>query len=99
MGKLKRVGITLAARGPLPLPVLTQWSKVASRQVREALFILIHHNIVQYCHGEEGGPSAGGTLYHINIDIAILRLAYPIFSMLVERRFALEVLNWTLFSL
>jgi DNA-directed RNA polymerase III subunit RPC3 len=86
----ERVASTLAIRGPLPLPVLVQWTKLSGKQVRESLFVLIHHNLVQYRQADEEINTFRPVIYRLDIDAVLLRLAHPLFISLCERRYDTE---------
>lgn len=90
---LQRTAATLTLRRALPLPLIVQWSKQSSKHVREALFVLIQHNLVQYRPSgqDDDAPAAGAPLYRLDIDQVILRLAYPVFASLLEERFSTRV--------
>lgn len=57
------------------------------RQVKEALFVLIQHNLVQYKAATDEDSTMKATLYRIDIDASILRLAYPIFYDFLKRHY------------
>lgn len=73
-------------RGPLNLASIVIFSKLTGRQVKEALLVLIHHNLVRYELREDSTVSgtSAPVIYHLDIDAVILRLAYPYFACMAE---------------
>ncbi|PJF16532.1 hypothetical protein PSACC_03705 [Paramicrosporidium saccamoebae] len=84
------VGTVLAVKGALSLPVLVQNAKLPARAVKEALFVLIHHGLVRYRVTGDEDAVTRPVIYCIDVDRVMLRLAYPLFAGLAERRFAAE---------
>lgn len=71
----------LATKGPLPLAAIVQATSplLNARTVKEALFVLIHHNLVQYRPAVAMGDSiTQPVIYHLSRDRALLRLALPL---------------------
>lgn len=84
----------LAAKGPQTSQQLAQATKLSAKIVREALFVLIHHNLVLWTSPKDDlGVQQQPTLFQLALDRVFLRLAYPAFLAQVNRRFGSEVSN------
>jgi DNA-directed RNA polymerase III subunit RPC3 len=86
------VGEALAQKGVLALGTIISTSGLPVRSVKEALFILIQHNLVHFSNGSLVGETAGGsvgpsTTYQLDIDAVLGRLWFPLIHQYVERNF------------
>ena len=82
----------LAAKGPLVSGQISQFTKLPAKQVRESLFVLVHHGLVMWSQTVSpvlGAPDV--VTYHLQLDQVILRLAYPIFIRLAHSQLGQQV--------
>lgn len=83
----RRVARVLAAKGPLACGPITQLARLPPRQVREALFVLMQHNLVRWSRDDRDGILAAvpaPVVYRLELEQVFLRLAYPVFTALVH---------------
>lgn len=51
---MQKVGVLLLQRGRSNLPSIVRATEMPQKQIKECLFVLIHHNIVTYAETPEG---------------------------------------------
>lgn len=77
-------------KGDSNLGVLVQSSGLTGKAVREALFVLIHHSIVSYSANSSSSSSSNHTIYHLNLDSILERVAYGQVVARVAEKFSVE---------
>jgi len=70
-------------------------SQLTGRQVREALFVLIHQNLALHEISEDKNIVVQESLvvYRLDVDSVFARLAYPLFASIVEQNYGKDVRN------
>ncbi|ORY49766.1 hypothetical protein BCR33DRAFT_847056 [Rhizoclosmatium globosum] len=79
------VASTLLSKGRLPLSQLITQTGLPPKQVREALFVLIQHNIVSYTEAPEGLRVV--VHYSVNALQVLLRDRFPEYIRIAKLRF------------
>lgn len=86
------VGVALIRRGPSPLSFLVHDTGLVVRLVKESLFVLIHHNLVQYrdISNDDDASSFQGIVYRLDWMQLLIRLAFPSLIVKVRDEMGLE---------
>lgn len=71
----------LLTKGPLPIAMIQQHSRLPLKAIKEALFVLIQHNLVLY---RQDAENVSMVTYKVDLQAVLMRLAYPIFVVLTE---------------
>ncbi|KXS21643.1 hypothetical protein M427DRAFT_93424 [Gonapodya prolifera JEL478] len=80
---VQKVGNTLIIKGRLTIGALAQNTKLPVRQIREALFSLIQHNLVRWIEAVEGQRVV--THYSLETEDVLARLRLPSHVALVKK--------------
>lgn len=79
----------LITKGASSIPNLVQWTGLNSKSVKEALIVLIHHNIVQFQTQSEKGKDF--VFYNLNMMSLMIRLRFPSIVIGANQRYGIMV--------
>jgi hypothetical protein len=85
----KTVAGALLTHGRLQIFNIVDRSRLNGRQVREALFVLMHHHVVKFTTQE--GSARIATFYNVDLDEVFARARIPKYLWLAQTQFGLEV--------
>jgi len=83
------VASVLLTHGRLQIPNIIERSRLTGRQVREALFCMMHNHIVKFTTQE--GISRVSTFYNVDLDEVLARARIPKYLWLTQSLFGVEV--------